>query len=411
MKINSIGSNYVYNNFKQRPSKFISKDSFVKSSADVKDNISFMGLFTKQVSTYEKPKTISYGEYFELSPEKKVQIPSSAFSIHFKSGESLDLNTSDISDNIKLLKEGETLPLIANSKEGEQVSVYKKDGCLYLENTSTSTITIFSDSCFKNYDEQYLKSKFNRENVSFYNLLSDKYNQIRRANYDEKETFPSGRNIVYETSKQGKPNMMVFCSDGWFYRIPNYKIKQKDKQNSCSQRISLNVVANPALLEELDNFLLTGKYTDSKNNKKRVKKTDLIGLNYKVPYKTESWLKRHDPITIYKTDSFSSDVVEAISSISEKYKRESVNNVPLVGSLANRPWMAIEKNFTEDDFLKIKTKAEKYSPSLADAMCQHAYEKWNHQNGYIYFSISSGMFNACKFLLDEYIEYLKHYGN
>lgn len=411
MKINSIVSNYVYNNRKQSALKFISKDFFVRSSVDVKDSISFTGLFSKKVPIPEKTITISSGETFELESNRKVELPDEAFSIHFKSGECVDLNTSELSCKIKLLKEGETLPIVTNSKDDEQVSVYKKDGSLYLENTSKNPITLFSDSCFKNYEEEYLNSKFNRENVPFYILLSDKYNQIRHANYDEKVTFPCGRNVVAQVSKQDKPDLMVFCSDGWLFRIPKYKVKKVGKQSSCAQRISLNVVANPALIEELDNFLLTGKYTDSKNNKKRVKKTDLIGINYKVPYRIESWLKRHDPITIYNSDSFSSDVVEAIASISEKYKRVSVNNVPLVGSLTNKPWIALEKDFTEEDFLKIKTKAEMYSPSFADAMCQHSYEKWNYQDGYLHFSTSTGMFNACRFLLDEYIEYLKHYNN
>lgn len=369
--------------------------------------LSFFGLFTKKIVKDENVKELSQGGYVDVIPGEQIEIPKELISIHFESGKSLDINSSDFSEKINLLKEGEPFKLPINFIDDEQVSVCKKDGHLFLENTSKSKISIFSDSYFKNYDETYLKSKFNRERVPFYLLISDKYNQIRHAHYDEKVTFPCGKNVVFDVSKQEKPNLMVFCNDGWLFRIPKHNVKNIEKDKNGSQRISLNVVANPALIEELDNLFISGKYTDSKNNRKSVKKADLVGINYKVPYRTEAWLRRHDPVTIYKTDAFSSDVVDAIASISQKYKRESVNNVPLVGAFANKPWIALEKDFTEKDFLEIKNIAEMYSSSFADAMCQHAYEKWNYQDGYIRFSASTGMVNACRFLLDEYIEYLK----
>ena len=411
MQISNLTSQRIYKNINAMPFSYraLKSDVFILSCSNSSSKkLSFSGLFQKRSIFVDKPKTISMGSNIQLSSGEKIEIPKESFSISFNSGTSFDLNSLDLSKKLLSLENGESFNLMDDFCDSERVSIYKEDNAIFLRNESSSSISLPSDSCFKNYNEDYLKSKFHSEQPSFYSLLTEKYKEIRRANYDENVTFPCGRTVVEHVSKQASSNIMVLSNGGWFFRIPKLKTK-KHSFDSKPQRISLNVVANPAIIEELDSFFITGKYTDSKNNSRKVSKQNLLGINYKVPSRGESWLKRHDPITIYKKDSFSSEVIEAIACISEKYKRMSSNNVALVGALDSKPWIALEDDSKEEDFIKIKNKAEKYNSKLAEAMCFLVYEKWNCEEGYTNFSASTGMINSCRFLLDEYIEYIKNY--
>lgn len=111
----------------------------------------------------------------------------------------------------------------------------------------------------------------------FNNILQQFYNGIRLASYDNSnveldlEDYTSEVNSLIEE---------VRAKNGWHYRIPFGASTGKSQY-----RISLNVKGSKELIDVLDKL--------SKD----------YGIYYKTPASGTEWLDRHDPVTIYITDT------------------------------------------------------------------------------------------------------------
>ena len=173
---------------------------------------------------------------------------------------------------------------------------------------------------------------------------------------------------------------MLFRSQGgWFYRNPRGKYASKIKE-----RISLNVVADKRLLDELDNLLLNGEYINRNGQKVKVK------IPKDSYYKTDDlqgWTQRHDPITMYFSDNVSQELVDAIAEISRKYARTSANAKPLYNAVSGKPWIAVDKEPTSSDFKKLYKEALTLNKNLAEAIKEKVGSDWFG---------SAGAYASCK---------------
>ena len=188
---------------------------------------------------------------------------------------------------------------------------------------------------------------------------------------------------------------VVYPGNGWSWR---------QFKNGCRRlakdRVSLNVVADKRMIQELDRLMLKGEFVDK--NGRLVKLDDSVFTKgmYKTPQTAEGWLTRHDPITMYFDEKVSPEMLDAISQITEKYARTSSNGKALMNSLEGKPWIANEAYTPEAQIKKLYERAKKLNPDLADMIYSESMDhgQWN---------VSTGMYAAMEKLVDEYEMFLK----
>ena len=246
------------------------------------------------------------------------------------------------------------------------------------------------------------------DNPSFEKLINSKYSQIRRADYSKEDTFPLGVNkFNNDLINFPMKGIELYTNDAWIFKFFTNKIYDY----SCLDRMSLNVKADIRLLQELDLFFRFGIYYDKENQRKICSDIQNISISYKIPITLNQWLKRVDPITIYSEDYLTDEIVNIVANISEKYKRNEQGEVPLIGALKNKPWVAYEKEPTEEDFINFINKTKKVSKIFSKKACRYCYENYDKENGFYKFNASPGMVLACKAVFDEYQEYLYYLEN
>ena len=108
----------------------------------------------------------------------------------------------------------------------------------------------------------------------------------------------------------------------------------------------------------------------------------------------DSWLTRHDPLTFYFDETVSDEMLDAIATVTDKYKRIPQRKLP--GALDGCPWIAHEKYVTRAEIEALIQNAEKVNPEIAKALKSDA--------GYDY-NMSTGKFNSYKKLLSDFQRY------
>lgn len=154
--------------------------------------------------------------------------------------------------------------------------------------------------------------------------------------------------------------------------------------------MSANVVPDGNLIRELDNFRLTGTYTDANGN--TVKVDNLSKFSYKSPQTLAGWNKRQDPLTFYFGSEVNDETYKAISEITGRYARGTVYNAN-----PDTSWVSnIETNPTEQMVTNLASELRNYSEALSDRMLSE-FQSQREQ-------LSSGQYEAYKNILEYFKE-------
>lgn len=114
------------------------------------------------------------------------------------------------------------------------------------------------------------------------------YHDLRSCSYPF--SARNAANIDVMTSQAAR-GMEVRAENGWHYRLPtNRRAMGWSSGGETVGRVSLNVYAEPELVEKLDEFCVLHK------------------AYYKTPNQIAVWEERHDPITIYFHEPISADI-------------------------------------------------------------------------------------------------------
>ncbi len=211
-------------------------------------------------------------------------------------------------------------------------------------------------------------------NAMFSNLLNHRYNVLRTHNYPIDARH---QHDIDQVSGQGTPEIKVKVEGGWHYRIPkNLKARGVASGASSKDRVSLNVVADKALLAQLDQLFVT-----------RVK-----GY-YKTPDMSDNWLERHDPITMYLDEPLTPAIEAEIVKIVTPFVRSTKDVLP--GRLL-APGMAAETSPTVDEINHEITRAKAIDAQFADAVKQYFTDKRGQ------LKTSAGRLRSVREVIDQY---------
>ena len=136
--------------------------------------------------------------------------------------------------------------------------------------------------------------------------------------------------IDLSTSRNKK--MTIVYRNGTFFRVPvNHKLVS---QQEAVEAIALNIEANSKVLDELDEVLTSGKYTNllGKQNKIKIQNATLT-----TPENPEDIENKEDPIVIYFENKIEPEVEEAIIEIARKYAKKTNKEKELSLNLDKNP--------------------------------------------------------------------------
>lgn len=255
---------------------------------------------------------------------------------------------------------------------------------------------------YVNVNPEYLRSRYGNPQNSFTALFDKKYDDIRIARYTDASTFTGPLSYIQNAVSTPPRVGNIHQQSCWNYRHFQYGIP-----HNITDRVSMNVKADPRLIQELDELMITGSYTDLNGRRCQVPQDRMVPGYYKTYSDASRWTHRHDPITMYFSGQPTPQMLNALCDISQKYARPSCNGMPLICAIDGKPWISTEKE-PQEEFLKpILAKAERLNPEMKNAVLSTCYERWDYQNGYRDFLVSAGQLDAIRFVLDEYEAYLK----
>ena len=249
------------------------------------------------------------------------------------------------------------------------------------------------DLSFTQYSNNELKNMFEAEPLSV-----DRFRQL--ANYTYYDDLRLSGKYTMEESITGNfddfldynPNVKginVFYNptNGWIWHSLDNGCKRIGKD-----RISLAVKADPKMLAEIDELMLTGSYKDAAGNIHQLKGKEFTKGYYKTDTDEESWLKRHDPLTFYFDETVSEEMIDALAIVTDKYKRIPQRELP--GAVEGCPWIAHEAYITGADIDVLIKEAGTIDINLANAIKAEGRD------------ISTGQYNSYKQLINDYKRYM-----
>ena len=349
---------------------------------------------------------------------KKGEPVEVTFDTQIRLANKVDIDLSDFRTKLQNMKDGDSF-YIGRAVNGpndiriphEYVSrvhlkVEKINGKIVITDVGSTNGTILNttqpDFAAK-FKPKKLQEKFGNGKETyghFFNEYNQNYKNLRRAQYSPESSYRGNvedfEDYIGAAAYDNPPNgSVVYPGNGWSWR---------QFKNGCRRlakdRVSLNVVADKRMIQELDRLMLKGEFVDK--NGRLVKLDDSVFTKgmYKTPQTAEGWLTRHDPITMYFDEKVSPEMLDAISQITEKYARTSSNGKALMNSLEGKPWIANEAYTPEAQIKKLYERAKKLNPDLADMIYSESMDhgQWN---------VSTGMYAAMEKLVDEYEMFLK----
>lgn len=394
---------------------------------DSAKNISFNGLFSRK----KEPVVfmLKYGQGSVLSGEARTPIPEESI-INFRDSYKIDLTKSPLKERIKKLKKDDSIVIGRADINPDDITISRKqfelrkiDKVLYVCNLSQfgTDFTLLNPNQtmapknfpkpvntrqfnpFVNLNPQYLKSVYDKPQINFRELFDRKYNEMRIAKYSYDSTFTNGSLSYIQQAIMTPPeNGHIHQENCW-----NYRGFQYGYPDNITNRVSMNVKADPRLMNELDEFMMTGRYIDLKGRQCRVPKQLMVPGYYKTYTDAKRWTDRHDPITMYFSGEPTNEMLNALSDISQKYARPSCNGISLVNALPGKPWISAQKEPKEEFLKPVLKKAEGLNPNLLSSILSACYRHWDYQNGYRDFFVSAGEFDAIKFVVEEYDAFLR----
>lgn len=299
---------------------------------------------------------------------------------------------------IQKLNELSSVPddVILNSSQG--IAAASKSGRVNTENVTSSVpqkrpyykagVDYKQNPSFTQYSNAELKQIFEREPLSidrFKAIAEDNYDDLRLSGkYTREESITGNFDDIYNPSSDG---VEISFQHGWLWHKLDNGCKMIGKD-----RISLAVKADPKMLAEIDELMLKGSYKDAAGNVHQLKGKEFTKGFYKTDINEESWMQRHDPLTFYFDDTVSEEMIDALATVTDKYKRIPQRELP--GAVDGCPWIAHEAYITGADIDKLIQEAGKVNRNLAEAI------KSEGRN------ISTGQYNSYKKLIADYKQYI-----
>ena len=397
MKINSINSVQVYGlNFGNKGSINLSKngDSFAFSACDGADD-------ERQFENCDK---LNMGEVKKLQNRKWTLLPNYGVTFELAEVEKLDVNSKQIQGKLKKLKNNESL--IIGRKDFPSQNLYisrrhlefkKYKGNIYVRDISTNGTIMYADGLSKNYDFKYLREKYSK-NPDFKEIIMEKCSFLRGCKYSNEATFVSGlRPIQAAISEE--------MEYGYKRKVQNQIHRRFDRMkygnNNVKQEMFLNVVAHSYLIKELDDFFATGFYKDKNGQWQYVEDIENICAYYVTPANAANWANLLYPIRICSINDISESFYNAIAEITEKYKRESRNNIQLEEKYSETPWISVQNRPNEKKLYSLAVKAKNINKKLGQVVFSCCFNSKGFPIADVY------EYNACKCIIEEYEEFLK----
>ncbi len=206
------------------------------------------------------------------------------------------------------------------------------------------------------------------------------YQNVRVGNYSLSEK--DDHNIA-EVTAADADGIKVDHKNGWYYR----ELANDTTPEESKDRVSLNVHADPKLIEKLDRFC----------------------IQYKADYKTSdnltSWLRRHDPVTIY----FRQDITPSMEKDLARIVGPHVRGGHLLGKRIAKGIYREETPSLKEVNALIK-RAEKLDPVLGLYVHRYStnhHSMWHNDRPVRKFpSLSPGMKRTVEIILDSYEQFL-----
>ena len=345
------------------------------------------------------------GETIEVSPDTKIRLAGR-----------VDIDLADFKNKLAAMKDGDSFYIgrtvngpndirVPNDYvSGTHLKVEKVNGKIVITDVGSTNGTVLNTT---NPDfaakfkprEMYSKFGDGKDNYNtFYREYNRNYDDLRMANYTEEASFRGNIAEFEDALMSSEPGINLEFNNGWLWRKPDNGFK-----GYARDRVSLNVVGDKRLIEELDRLMSKGEFIDK--NGRLVKLNDDVFTKgyYKTPTGANGWLERHDPITMYFDDKISPEMLDAISQVTEKYARKPSNGKSLMNSVEGKPWIANEAYTSQKQIQNLYNRAKSLNPELADMIYKEAnsHGKWN---------VSTGMYAAMEKLVNEYEMFLRMSG-
>lgn len=299
---------------------------------------------------------------------------------------------------LQKLNELSSVPDDVILNNSQRIAVAPKAGHVNTENVTPSVpqkrpyykagVDYKQNPSFTQYSSAELKQIFEREPLSinrFKAIAEDNYDDLRLSGkYTREESISGNFDDIYNSTIKGAE---THFENGWLWHKLDNGCKMIGKD-----RVSLAVKADPKMLVELDELMLKGSYKDAAGNIHQLKGKEFTKGFYKTDIDEESWMQRHDPLTFYFDDTVSEEMIDALATVTDKYKRIPQRELP--GAVDGCPWIAHEAYITGADIDKLIQEAGKVNRNLADAI------KSEGRN------ISTGQYNSYKKLIADYKQYI-----
>ena len=344
---------------------------------------------------------------------KKGEPVEVTFDTQIRLANKVDIDLSDFRTKLQNMKDGDSFYIgrtvngpddirIPNDYvSGTHLKIEKVNGKIVVTDMGSTNGTILNTTQpdyaakFKP-REIYDKFGAGKDNgETFYREYDRNYNNLREASYTKESSI---RGSVYEFDEAlstANPGIKLTYENGWLWHRPKNGCKGLGKD-----RVSLNVVGDKKLIEELDRLITKGEFIDKNGKLVKLKNKEFTKGFYKTCLDSDDWLTRHDPITMYFDEKVSPEMLDALAQVTEKYARKPSNGKALMNSLEGKPWIANEAYTPEAQIKKLYERAKKLNPDLADMIYSESMDhgQWN---------VSTGMYAAMEKLVDEYEMFLK----
>lgn len=206
--------------------------------------------------------------------------------------------------------------------------------------------------------------------------IAFEYKKIRKAAYPEdKRHHPA----IDKLTSLETPQLKVIHDDegSWHFRVPR-DVTNTDN-DTITDRLSLNVCANPQLIECLDDLFASGA----------------VKGFYKTPSESQRWISRHDPITIYLKEPLNTQIENRLASLVKPFIRSTENVLP--GRIII-PGITCEKNPTQEQMEEAIKEATSFHPSFGNKARQ-TFTRHN-QDGEPCLKASTGEYNSVRRIID-----------
>ena len=394
MKINNLNPVSVkqVNHSKKNEKSYLNTNSFdsfefsTKIPSKIKSSgINFSGILNfspKHVvftNPYTMPTLIQQGANCMLPNNKYVELPSNFGDIVIGRQLVLDLTSEPFQNMFKNMKNGQEVILGRNNfdKADETISrqhikFIKDGGKIYAQDCSTNGTKFIANGKYKNYSKDYLKQTYSNI-IDFTSIIDGKYNSIRRAQYSPTDTLRENEFTIQKAIWSDPVKGYSSKNGYWMYRI----VPERYPGRNIVERMSLNAVAHPGLLYELDELIANGRYTDKEGRLHRLTNLDNVKVEYKVPCEPINWTKRHDTVTIYSGNKMSQDFINGVCAIGEKYQRKNISNMPLSGAIQEKPYAAIEEEPNAKRVSELVDQAFRIDRNLGYSVQDYLFKKEN----------------------------------